>query len=53
MIGFWVGPDQRNLSALANILGALGAKIERVIVNDLKRGIYFARLVLSSENELQ
>jgi bifunctional DNase/RNase len=38
---------------LANILGALGAKIERVIVNDLKRGIYFARLVLSSENELQ
>jgi hypothetical protein len=38
---------------LANILRALGAKIERVIVNDLKRGIYFARLVLSSENELQ
>jgi bifunctional DNase/RNase len=38
---------------LANTLRALGAKIERVIVNDLKRGIYFARLVLSSENELQ
>jgi uncharacterized protein len=38
---------------LANILRALGAKIERVIVNDLKRGIYFGRLVLSSENELQ
>jgi bifunctional DNase/RNase len=38
---------------LANILRALGAKIERVIVNDLKRGTYFARLVLSSENELQ
>jgi len=35
---------------LANILRALGAKIERVIVNDLKRGTYFARLVLSSEN---
>jgi len=34
---------------LANILRALGAKIERVIVNDLKRGTYFARLVLSSE----
>jgi bifunctional DNase/RNase len=27
---------------LANILRALGAKIERVIVNDLKRGTYFA-----------
>ena len=32
---------------------ALGAKIERIIVNDLKRGIYFARLVLSAENELK
>ena len=38
---------------LANILRALGAKIERVIVNDLKRGTYFARLVLSAESELQ
>jgi len=38
---------------LANILRALGAKIERVVINDLKRGTYFARLVLSSENELQ
>jgi uncharacterized protein len=38
---------------LANILRALEAKIERVIVNDLKDGTYFARLVLSSENELQ
>jgi uncharacterized protein len=38
---------------LANILRALGAKIERVIVNDLKRGIYFARLFLSAENELK
>src|SRR6201997_3177336 len=38
---------------LVNILRALGAKIERVIVNDLKRGTYFARLVLSAENESQ
>ena len=38
---------------LANILRALGAKIERVIVNDLNRGTYFARLVLSAENELK
>ena len=27
---------------IANILRAPGAKIERVIVNDLKRGTYFA-----------
>jgi uncharacterized protein len=38
---------------LANILRALGAKVERVIVNDLKGGTYFARLVLSAENESQ
>ena len=37
---------------LANILRALEAKIDRVIVNDLKHGTYFARLVLSAENEL-
>ncbi|MBV8273800.1 MAG: bifunctional nuclease family protein, partial [Verrucomicrobia bacterium] len=29
-----------------------GAKIDRVIVNDLKHGTYFARLVLSVEDEL-
>ncbi len=29
---------------LAHILRALGARVERVIVNDLKRGTYFARL---------
>ncbi len=38
---------------IANILRALGAKIERVIINDLKSGTYFARLVLSAENESQ
>ena len=32
---------------------ALGAKIDRVVVNDLKEGTYFARLVLSAENETQ
>jgi len=38
---------------IANILRALGAKIERVIVNDLKSSTYFGRLVLSAENESQ
>ena len=36
-----------------NILRALDAKIEKVIVNDLNSGTYFARLVLSTENELK
>ena len=38
---------------LANVLRALGAKIDRVVVNELKDGTYFARLVLSAENETQ
>jgi bifunctional DNase/RNase len=38
---------------LADILRALDAKIEKVIVNDLRGGTYFARLVLSAENELK
>ena len=46
-----VRPLTHNL--LANILRALGAKVERVIINDLKGGTYFARLVLGAESELQ
>ena len=38
---------------LANILRALGAKIERVVVNELKRSTYFARMVVSAESESQ
>jgi bifunctional DNase/RNase len=38
---------------IANILRALGAKVERVLINDLKEGTYFGRLILSAENELQ
>jgi bifunctional DNase/RNase len=37
----------------ASILPALGAKIERVIINNLKSDTYFGRLILSEENELQ
>jgi len=36
---------------LGIIVRALGAKIERVIVNDLKRGTYFARLVLPKHTQ--
>ena len=38
---------------LANILQALGARIERVVVNDLKDDTYFARLILNVENEFE
>ena len=38
---------------LGHVLAAVGAKVERVVINDLKNGTYFGRLILSAENELQ
>lgn len=38
---------------LALVLQSLGARVERVIINDLKSSTYFGRLILSAENELQ
>ena len=38
---------------IGHILAAVGAKVERVVINDLKNGTYFGRLILSAENELQ
>ena len=48
-------PKERPLThdLMANIMMALGAKVERVIINELKSATYFARLIISAENELQ
>ena len=35
------------------LLTALGAKVERVIINDLKGSTYYGRMIISVENELQ
>jgi len=35
------------------LLTALGAKVERVIINDLKGSTYYGRMIVSVENELQ
>ncbi len=35
------------------MMTAFGAKLDRVIINDLQDGVYFARLIISAENELQ
>ena len=37
---------------MTNMLDGLDAEIERVIINDVKNGTYFARLIISMENEL-
>ena len=38
---------------LGHVLAAVGAHVERVVINDVKRGTYFGRLIVSAENELQ
>ena len=43
-------PLSHNL--ITNMLDGLGAEIERVIINDVDNATYFARLVISMENEI-
>ena len=47
-------PKERPLThdLMGHLLSAFGAKVERVIINDLKSETYFARLIVSCENEL-
>src|SRR5215218_2449670 len=47
-------PKERPLThdLMAHLMAALGAKVERVIINDLKSETYFARLIITAENEL-
>jgi len=35
------------------LLAALGAKVERVIINDIKGATYYGRMIVTVENELQ
>jgi bifunctional DNase/RNase len=37
---------------MVTILDGLGAEVERVIINDVDQGTFFARLIVSMENEL-
>ena len=48
-------PKERPLThdLMANLMMALGAKVERVVINELKTATYYARLIISAENELQ
>lgn len=38
---------------MADILLALGARVQRVVINHFDSGVYYARLIISCENELQ
>lgn len=48
-------PKERPLThdLMGHLMTALGAHVERVIINDLKSSTYFARLIIIAENELQ
>lgn len=37
---------------LAHVLAAFGAKVDRAVINDVKNSTFYARLILSAENEL-
>ncbi len=47
-------PKERPLThdLMASLLLGLGAKVERVIINDLRDSTYFARLIVSAQHEL-
>lgn len=47
-------PKERPLThdLIALLLESFGAHVERVVINDFVNGIYFARLIVSAENEL-
>jgi len=38
---------------MGHLMTGLGARVERVIINDLKGSTYFGRMIVSVENELQ
>jgi bifunctional DNase/RNase len=48
-------PKERPLThdLMGHLMTALGAKVERVIINEVKSSTFFARLIVSAENELQ
>ena len=38
---------------MGQLLRAFGAKVERIVINALEAGVYFARLIISAQNEVQ
>ena len=38
---------------MGHLMTALGAHVERIIINDLKNATYYARIIIRAENELQ
>ncbi|MFT5468479.1 MAG: bifunctional DNase/RNase [Verrucomicrobiales bacterium] len=45
-------PRPQTHDLIADILLSLGAKVDRVVISDFHDGVYYARLIISCENEL-
>jgi len=45
-------PRPQTHDLIADLLLALGAKVDRVVINEFHEGVYYARLIVSAENEL-
>ncbi|MCG8599487.1 MAG: bifunctional nuclease family protein [Verrucomicrobiales bacterium] len=46
-------PRPQTHDLFGDVLTALGAKVDRIVINDFTDTVYFARLIISSENEVQ
>ncbi|MDP4850007.1 MAG: bifunctional nuclease family protein, partial [Verrucomicrobiales bacterium] len=45
-------PRPQTHDLFADVLTALGARVERVVINDFTDTVFFARLIIVAENEL-
>lgn len=46
-------PRPQTHDLFADVLTALGARVERVVINDFTDTVFFARLIVVAENELE
>lgn len=45
-------PRPQTHDLFADVLTALGARVERVVINEFHESVYYARLIMVAENEL-
>jgi len=45
-------PRPQTHDLFADVLTTLGAKVDRVVINDFSETVYFARLIIEAENEI-
>lgn len=46
-------PRPQTHDLFGDVLIALGAQVERIVINDFSDTVYFARLIIGAENEIQ